>query len=137
MPTKEKNYWLETVTTPPAQPARDLPNSIDVAVVGAGFCGLSAARTLAKRGVRVAVLEAETFGWGASSRNGGMVLTGMKLPVPTLIKRYGRETVRKMYAASLDTIDCVEQIVREENIDCNFSRTICSTQSMEIGRAHV
>jgi glycine/D-amino acid oxidase-like deaminating enzyme len=122
MPIKEKNYWLETVTSPPAQSARDLPDSIDVAVVGAGFCGLSAARTLAKRGVKVAVLEAETFGWGASSRNGGMVLTGMKLPVPTLIKRYGREAVRKMYAASLDSIDCVEQIVREENIDCNFSR---------------
>src|SRR5882762_6678358 len=122
MPIKEKNYWLETVTSPPAQPARDLPESIDVAVVGAGFCGLSAARTLAKRGVNVAVFEAETFGWGASSRNGGMVLTGMKLPVPTLIRRYGREAVRKMYAASLDTIDCVERIVREEKIDCNFSR---------------
>src|SRR5258706_10138835 len=122
MTIKEKNYWLETVTTPPAQSARDLPDSIDVAVVGAGFCGLSAARTLAKRGVKVAVLEAETFGWGASSRNGGMALTGMKLPVPTLIKRYGREVVRKMYAASLETIDCVEQIVREENIDCSFSR---------------
>jgi len=134
MPIKEKNYWLETVTTPPAQPARDLPNSIDVAVVGAGFCGLSAARTLAKRGVRVAVLEAETFGWGASSRNGGMVLTGMKLPVPTLIKRYGRETVRKMYAASLDTIDCVEQIVREENIDCNFSR--CGHLEVACKQAH-
>src|SRR5713226_4855884 len=122
MVIKEKNYWLETVTAPPAQSARDLPDSIDVAVVGAGFCGLSAARTLATRGVKVAVLEAETFGWGASSRNGGMVLTGMKLPVPTLIKRYGGEAVRKMYAASLESIDCVEQIVREENIDCNFSR---------------
>src|SRR5713226_4026297 len=118
MVIKEKNYWLETVTAPPAQSARDLPDSIDVAVVGAGFCGLSAARTLAKRGVKVAVLEAETSGWGASSRNGGMVLTGMKLPAPTLIKRYGRDTVRKMYAASLESIDCVEQIVREENIDC-------------------
>jgi len=51
-----------------------------------------------------------------------MVLTGMKLPVPTLFKRYGREAVRKMYAASLDTISCVEQIVREESIDCNFLR---------------
>src|SRR3989440_1016532 len=122
MPIKEKNYWLETVTSPPAQPARDLPESIDVAVVGAGCCGLSAARTLAKRGVNVAVFEAQTFGWGASSRNGGMVLTGMKLPVPTLIRRYGREAVRKMYAASLETIDCVERIVREENINCNFSR---------------
>src|SRR3981081_1741466 len=134
MPTKEKNYWLETVTSPPAQPARDLPESIDVAVVGAGYCGLSAARTLAKRGMNVVVLEAETFGWGASSRNGGMGLTGMKLPVPTLVKRYGREAVRKMYAASLDTIDCVEQIVREENIDCNFSR--CGHLEVACKQAH-
>jgi glycine/D-amino acid oxidase-like deaminating enzyme len=119
---KETNYWLETVTAAPAQSARELPDGVDVAVIGGGFCGLSAARTLAKRGVNVAVFEAETFGWGASSRNGGMVLTGMKLPAPTLIKRYGMDAVRKMYAASLDTIDCVERIVREENIDCDFSR---------------
>ena len=134
MPIKEKNYWIETVTTPPSQSARDSPDSIDVAVVGAGFCGLSAARTLAKRGVKVAVFEAETFGWGASSRNGGMVLSGMKLPVPTLIKRYGREAVRKMYTASLDSIDCVEQIVREENIDCNFSR--CGHLEVACKQAH-
>src|SRR5947199_9829392 len=51
-----------------------------------------------------------------------MVLTGMKLPVPKLIKRYGRPTVRKMYAASIEAVAVVEQIVREENIDCNFSR---------------
>jgi len=122
MPLKEKNFWLETVATPPGRLERELPDSVDVAVVGGGYCGLSAARALAKRGVNAAVFEAETFGWGASSRNGGMVLTGMKLPVPTLIKRYGAETVRKMYAASLESIDCVEQIVRDENIDCNFSR---------------
>jgi glycine/D-amino acid oxidase-like deaminating enzyme len=122
MTIKEKNFWLETVTTPPVSSARDLPENVDVAIVGGGFCGLSAARTLAKRGVQAVVLEAETFGWGASSRNGGMVLTGLKLPVPKLIKRYGREMVRKMFAASLESIDCVEQIVREEKIDCNFSR---------------
>src|SRR6266852_8762875 len=134
MPIKEKNYWLDTVTAPPAQSLRDLPDDIDVVVVGGGFCGLSAARTLAKRGVNVAALEAETFGWGASSRNGGMVLTGMKLPVPTLIKRYGRDTVRKMYAASLESIDCVEHIVREENIDCSFSR--CGHLEVACKQAH-
>src|SRR6266446_2272245 len=134
MAIKEKNYWLETVTAPPAQSARDLPDSIDIVVVGGGFCGLSAARTLAKRCVKVAVLEAETLGWGASSRNGGMVLTGMKLPVPTLIKRYGREAVRKMYAASLESIDCVEQIVRQENIECNFSR--CGHLEVACKQAH-
>jgi glycine/D-amino acid oxidase-like deaminating enzyme len=90
--------------------------------MGAGFTGLSAARTLAKRGAQVAVLEANTIGWGASSRNGGMVLTGMKLDVGTLSKRYGMELTRRMYADSLASIDLVEQIVREESIDCDFSR---------------
>jgi glycine/D-amino acid oxidase-like deaminating enzyme len=122
MPIQENNFWATTVDSPPVAASPELHDTVDVAVVGAGFCGLSAARALAKRGAKVAVLEAETIGWGASSRNGGMVLTGMKLPVPALIRRYGRETVRKMYAASLDSIECVEQIVREENIDCNFSR---------------
>jgi glycine/D-amino acid oxidase-like deaminating enzyme len=122
MSIQEKNFWTTTVDSPAVATSHELPDSVDVAVIGAGYCGLSAARTLAKRGVNVAVLEAETFGWGASSRNGGMALTGMKLPVPTLMKRYGRETVRKMYAASLESIACVEQIVREENINCDFSR---------------
>jgi glycine/D-amino acid oxidase-like deaminating enzyme len=123
MPITEKNYWLTTVSIPTGDPARPLPDSADVAVVGAGFTGLSAARALAQRGVRVVVLEAETFGWGASSRNGGMVLTGLKLPIPMLISRYGAETVRRMYAASLASIDCVEKIVLEENIACDFSRS--------------
>ena len=84
--------------------------------------GLSTARTLARRGATVAVLESETVGWGASSRNGGMVLTGLKLGVNKLISMYGRERTQRMYAASLASIDCVEQIVREENIACSFSR---------------
>ncbi len=107
---------------PSTDAARPLPSRLDVAVIGAGFTGLSAARTLAKRGASVAVLESETIGWGASSRNGGMVLTGMKLSVNQLISIYGRDLTRRMYAASLQTIDCVEQIVREEAIDCDFSR---------------
>ena len=134
MPIREKNFWETTVDSPAVAAASEIPDFVDVAVIGGGFCGLSAARTLAKRGVKVAVLEAETLGWGASSRNGGMVLTGMKLPVPALIKRYGRETVRKMYAASLESIDCVEQVVREENIDCDFSR--CGHLEVACKQAH-
>jgi glycine/D-amino acid oxidase-like deaminating enzyme len=121
MPLQEQNYWLTTTEFPKTE-VRPLPEHVDVAVIGAGLTGLSAARTSAKRGANVAVFESETIGWGASSRNGGMVLTGMKLGVNKLISMYGRELTQRMYAASLATIDCVEQILREEAIDCDFSR---------------
>jgi len=133
MAIEEKNYWLETVTIPAGE-AGPLPENVDVAVVGSGVTGLTAARVLAKRGLSVVVLEAETFGWGASSRNGGMVLTGLKLPVPQLMARYGREPVQRMYEASLASIDCVDQVVREERIDCYFSR--CGHLEVACKQAH-
>jgi glycine/D-amino acid oxidase-like deaminating enzyme len=120
---KEKTFWLDTVQMPEIEPGLPLPERADVVVMGSGFTGLSAARALARRGARVAVLEAETVGWGASSRNGGMVLTGLKLGTHTLIKKYGREMTHRLYAASLESIQCVEQIVNEEQIECDFART--------------
>jgi glycine/D-amino acid oxidase-like deaminating enzyme len=121
MAFNDTNYWLDTVTMPIGTPG-NLPDRVEVAIVGAGFTGLSAARTLAARGAKVAVLESHTIGWGASSRNGGMVLTGLKLSVETLAARYGMDVTKRMYAASLASIDLVEKIVRDEKIDCNFSR---------------
>jgi glycine/D-amino acid oxidase-like deaminating enzyme len=131
---QEHNYWLTTVEMPGTDASRALPDTADVAVIGAGFTGLSAARTLAQKGAKVIVLESETIGWGASSRNGGMVLTGMKLGVNQLISMYGRECTQRMYAASLASIDCVEQIVREENIACDLSR--CGHLEVACKQAH-
>ena len=122
MPPQEHNYWLTTATIPGRQVTQPLPPTSDVVIIGAGFTGLSAARTLAQRGAKVIVLETETVGWGASSRNGGMVLTGLKLGVNQLISMFGRVRTRQMYAASLESINCVEQIVRDEHIDCDFAR---------------
>src|SRR5579872_3144628 len=117
----ESNYWL-TTTSMPAATAGGLPPRADLAVIGAGFTGLSAARVLAKKGATVAVLEASTIGWGASCRNGGMVLTGLKLSAETLVKHYGIEIAQRMYSASLAAIDCIEKIIREEAIECDFRR---------------
>jgi len=119
---QEKNFWLTTAEMPQIA-ARPLPERVDVAILGGGFTGLSAARTLAKLGVKVAVLEAQTLGWGASSRNGGMVLTGLKLGATDLLTRYGKEATQRMFATSLEAISTVEQIIGEEKIDCNFSRS--------------
>jgi glycine/D-amino acid oxidase-like deaminating enzyme len=114
--------------------AEALPARIDVAVIGGGITGLCAARSLAKRGISVAVLEAHTIGWGASSRNGGMVLTGLKVGVETLIARYGPELARRLFQASVESVDIVERIVREEGIDCHFSR--CGHLALASKRAH-
>lgn len=116
-------YWHTTTHMPGEDNTiTPLPEKVDVAIIGGGYTGLSAALALAKRGVHVIVLEAETIGWGASSRNGGMTLTGLKLGMKTVQKRYGRELAKRLFQYSLDSIDTVEEIIKEENIDCGFAR---------------
>ena len=116
-------YWHTTVKMPDDSTLTPFPEKVDVAIIGGGYTGLSAARTLAKRGVKVVVLEAETIGWGASSRNGGMALTGLKVPMRTVIENYGRKLAKELFQFSLDSVDTVEQIIKQENIDCGFART--------------
>ncbi|MGE5465250.1 MAG: NAD(P)/FAD-dependent oxidoreductase, partial [Syntrophothermus sp.] len=122
MSTQQHIYWHTTVQMRDDSNMTPLPGNVDVAILGGGYTGLSAARMLAGQGAKVAVLEAETMGWGASSRNGGMVLTGLKLGMGTVQKRYGRDLAKRLFQYSLDSINTVEQIVNEENIDCGFAR---------------
>jgi glycine/D-amino acid oxidase-like deaminating enzyme len=118
-------YW--STTLPPArpdpEPPASLPPRIDVAIVGSGYTGLSAALHLSRSGASVAVLEKETVGWGASSRNGGQVLTGLKVGPADLLRRFGRTRARELFACSLAAIDLIERLVGEERIDCGFRRS--------------
>ena len=116
-------YWHTTVNMPSDSSLHPIPQKADTAIIGGGYTGLSAAITLAKRGVNVVLLEAETVGWGASSRNGGMTLTGLKVPMQTIIKKYGRELAKELFQASIDSVNTVEEIVKQEGINCGFART--------------
>ena len=85
--------------------------------------GLSAAIHLRRKGASVALLEAERLGWGASGRNGGMCTTGLSIGLLGAIDKYGLEDARRMYFEYDAAIDTVEQLVRDEGIDCSFART--------------
>ena len=82
------NLWTATTAPLSITSLASPPERADVAIVGGGYTGMSAARSLARHGADVVVLEQETLGWGASSRNGGFVLPGYKAEVAALARRF-------------------------------------------------
>jgi glycine/D-amino acid oxidase-like deaminating enzyme len=119
---KMTSYWLDTAA-PFASAMPGAPEgSADVAVVGAGFTGLSAALALAKKGANVVVLEAGRVASAASGRNGGMCNNGFAQDYRALSARLGRERANLLYRAFDAGVDKVEAIVAEERIDCDFRR---------------
>ena len=118
MAMKTTPFWTEEYPRPADLPVSELPDRVDVAIVGSGYTGLHAALALRKAGATVAVLEQETIGWGASSRNGGMATTGLKEDMSVVFKRYGAELGRQFWAWALAAIDHVAATVAEEQIDC-------------------
>jgi glycine/D-amino acid oxidase-like deaminating enzyme len=104
----------------PDRSGRALPDATDVVVIGGGLAGINAARELARRGTAVTLLEAQTLGWGASTRNGGIVHAGYKWSARELIERYGEDTGRALYQETLDSYDLVRRLVADEAIDCDF-----------------
>jgi len=115
-------YWLDTAT-PFASAARGGPEgNADVAVVGAGFTGLSAALALAKKGAKVVVLEADRVAGAASGRNGGMCNNGFAQDYGAMSAKLGRERANALYRAFDAGVTKVESIIAEEGIDCHFAR---------------
>lgn len=102
--------------------AMAVPTDVDAVIVGGGYTGMMAAARLAWHGRSVALLEQHQLGWGASSRNGGMVHPGFKLDLATMLTR-DRERGRERYQASLDAFTLVEETIRVNQIDCDYART--------------
>lgn len=120
---KPEVFWTDQFSSDTPLPVSTvLPAEVDVAIVGSGYTGLTAARVLAKAGSSVAVMDQYEIGWGASSRNGGMATPGLKQDIFKIHKKYGMDYAREFWRSSVDAIDLLEQIIIEENIDCDWSR---------------
>ncbi len=117
---ERRPYWHSTMPALPDRSGRELPDAADAVVIGGGYTGMAAARQLALQGASTVVLEANTLGWGASTRNGGIAHPGFKWGPATLVKRYGPELARTLYAESVEATDLLASTVRDEGIDAEL-----------------
>jgi glycine/D-amino acid oxidase-like deaminating enzyme len=114
-------YWWEAAE-PPTR-TNELPERSRVAIVGGGYTGLSAALTLRRLGHEVTVLDAERIGWGASSRNGGMVSGGLKVARGPLTQNFGEERAAEIARACGASFPFIEELIAREQLDCDYVRS--------------
>jgi glycine/D-amino acid oxidase-like deaminating enzyme len=128
------SFWLESCgddLTPRAP--LDGSINVDVAILGAGFTGLWTAYHLLRRdpSLKVAVVEAEIAGFGASGRNGGWCFSGFPVSPGELRRNYGLESARAVTQAMYDSVDDVGQVCDTEGIDAHYRKS----GSLEIARS--
>jgi glycine/D-amino acid oxidase-like deaminating enzyme len=133
---RKYSFWMENPgddLTP--RPALAQSTDVDVAILGGGYSGLWTAYYLLRTvpGLKVAVVEKEIVGYGASGRNGGWCSSKFPVTPGMLIHRYGRERARALMLAMNDAVDDVGRVCEQENIDAHFHNggilTLARTQS--------
>ena len=97
-----ESYYVATADIPPERPALDGDMRADVAVIGAGYTGLSTALHAAQKGLKVVVIDAHRVGFGASGRNGGQVGTGWNKDQHWLEKRVGKDDARRLWDLTVE-----------------------------------
>ncbi len=128
------SLWWDAIARPLAdRPPLGSDTQVDVCIVGAGFTGLWTAHTLARADptLRIAVVEREVAGFGASGRNGGWCSALFASSDAALARDYGLDAMRAMRRAMQDTVDVVGATAQAEGIDCHFAKggTIVAARS--------
>lgn len=116
------SLWAATASPAPALVPLSASRTADIAIIGGGFTGLSMALHLAERGADVCLLDASEPGWGASGRNGGMVIPGLKYDPDELVHKFGPDRAERIVAAVGNAADLVFELIEKHKIECDTVR---------------
>jgi gamma-glutamylputrescine oxidase len=117
------SYYAATAAPSERFAALEGPCEADVVVVGGGCTGLSAALHLAERGLSVVLVEGGRLGWGASGRNGGQMIPGLRKGALGLVKAFGLTKARALFDLSLEARELVLDLIERHAIDCDLKLT--------------
>lgn len=117
---QHSSYYHATANAVSARPALEEDIVVDACVIGGGISGCSTALHLAERGYRVALLESERIGWGASGRSGGQAITGFASGQEKLVKQVGIENARRMWEVTLEGLALIRDRVARHKIECDL-----------------
>ena len=115
-----RSYYAAVNPAPEPRPPLRGAAKADVAIIGAGFTGLSAALHLAQAGLKAVVLEQARVGWGASGRNGGQVHTGQRHEQDELERLLGKDDARKLWDMAEDAKSLLRGLIEEHRIECAY-----------------
>jgi glycine/D-amino acid oxidase-like deaminating enzyme len=118
----QPSLWHATAPAAPQTPPLDRDATADICIVGAGYAGLSTALHLAEAGLSVVVLEAREPGWGASGRNGGQVIPGIKYDPSEIAAKYGSEAGEALTRFVGSTADLVFGLIDRHRMDVPYKR---------------
>jgi gamma-glutamylputrescine oxidase len=114
------SYYRASANLFAAQPSLVGDHKADICVIGGGFTGLSAALAAAEAGYSVILLEAENIGFGASGRNGGQLIPGLRWGMADILSEFGPERARAIYNVAMDAVNSVNARVANHGIACDL-----------------
>ncbi len=114
------SYYAATANLAPAAEAAKGDLACDIVVIGGGFTGLSAALACAEKGFDVVLLEAETIGFGASGRNGGQLIPGLRWSMREIETEFGRDRAKAIFELAYGARDRVWSRIARHNIHCDL-----------------
>ena len=117
------SWYAETAHPWDTSPVLSGEEIADLVVVGGGCTGLSAALYAAGTGRSVILLEGGRIGWGASGRNGGQIIPGLRKGAVELVDMLGRERAKALFELSLEARKVVTGLIAQHGVDCDLALT--------------